>query len=130
MGNKEIDNLKELLVKLKNELILSGDCGVSECIRSEKSADDLDNAVADNHAALSTKLYARQAAYLKRIDESLQKIEEGTYGECLSCGDIISYKRLFARPTAHLCISCKEEQEMEEQKEKDKLKGGFLADWD
>ena len=126
----QIDNISNILVKLKNEVKASGDCGMFESIQGVKAADDLDNAVADNNAALATKLFARQNAYLKRIEESLKKIEQGTYGLCESCGDNINYKRLLARPTALLCVSCKEEQEREEQKEKDKLKGGFLADWE
>jgi len=125
MNNEQVDKLAELLHKLKNEA-LSYD--ISACIKSEKSADDLDNAVADNQAALTTKLYARQSAYLKKIDEALKKIEDGTFGQCSACGDDISYKRLLARPAALLCVLCKEEQEHIEQKEKDKLRGGFLAD--
>jgi DnaK suppressor protein len=128
MDSAQLVNIKNLLLKLKEESLSFGDCGLTASIKSEKSADDLDNAVADNNAALATKLYTRQSAYKKRIDESLQKIEDGTYGECTVCGDDISYKRLLARPTALLCVLCKEDQELAEQKEKDKLKGGFLAD--
>jgi DnaK suppressor protein len=50
---------------------------------------------------------------LLEIDKSLNKIAQGTYGECEGCGDTISAKRLQARPLAPLCISCMEEREEE-----------------
>ena len=48
---------------------------------------------------------------MKKIDSALERIEDGSFGECEDCGEDISMKRLLARPTAQFCISCKEEQE-------------------
>ncbi len=48
---------------------------------------------------------------MKDIDEALGQIEDGTYGKCDVCGGQVSEKRLEAVPYAHLCISCKSEQE-------------------
>ena len=128
MDNTELDNFRELLLLNKKEV--SSTMQLSDNIKSEKAADEIDQAVADNNAALATKLHSRKAAYLKRIDTSLKKIDDGTYGECELCGDAISKNRLLARPTALLCIHCKEEQEKDEQREKDRLRGGFLSDWE
>ena len=127
MEQSNLDKFRELLIKLRCDIITSGN-DITNIFKLEKMADDMDQAVADNSAALASKLYSRQAMFLKRIETSLKKIDDGTYGECIRCGDDMSIKRLLARPTALLCISCKEEQEDIEQKEKDKLKGGFLAD--
>jgi len=127
MEQLNLDIFLELLTKLRDGIITSSN-DVTNLFKLEKMADDMDQAVADNSAALASKLYFRQATFLKRIEASLKKIEDGTYGECICCGAEISIKRLLARPTALLCIYCKEEQESVEQKEKDKLKGGFLAD--
>ncbi len=48
---------------------------------------------------------------------ALEKIEDGIYGECESCGEDIGMKRLEARPVAELCIDCKSEQEKLERRE-------------
>jgi DnaK suppressor protein len=60
------------------------------------------------------RLKSRNTIYLKKVKRALQKIEEGTFGECEDCGCEISLSRLTARPTADLCIQCKEEQEKQE----------------
>jgi RNA polymerase-binding protein DksA len=48
---------------------------------------------------------------LKRVDEALERIEEGSYGICEMCGLQIPEERLQALPYANLCISCKTKEE-------------------
>jgi len=48
---------------------------------------------------------------LKRVDEALERIENGTYGTCEMCGERIQEERLKALPYANLCIKCKQEEE-------------------
>jgi RNA polymerase-binding transcription factor len=48
---------------------------------------------------------------LDKVDRALEKISEGTYGTCESCGKSIEAARLRALPYASLCISCKREEE-------------------
>jgi len=52
---------------------------------------------------------------LKKIDEALDRINNGTFGICESCGEEISIKRIKARPVTTLCIDCKTKQEEEEK---------------
>ena len=52
---------------------------------------------------------------IKKIDESLEKIENEDYGYCEACGVEIGVKRLEARPTATLCIDCKILDEIKEK---------------
>ncbi len=47
-----------------------------------------------------------EMAELKRIDAALERIEDGTYGNCLKCGETISDARLAAVPEAALCRNC------------------------
>ena len=49
---------------------------------------------------------ARRRARLERIDEALGRIEDGSYGECLECGEPIPPRRLEIDPAATLCVSC------------------------
>jgi DnaK suppressor protein len=53
---------------------------------------------------------------LTKIDEALQRIEDGEFGICEECGQPIGLKRLKARPVVSLCIECKTKQEEEEKK--------------
>jgi DnaK suppressor protein len=52
-----------------------------------------------------------EGRYLYHIEEALARIEDGSYGQCESCGGKISMERLKALPHARLCISCKEMEE-------------------
>jgi len=56
-----------------------------------------------------TSLFAhRQAKYLSDVDEALERVDEGTYGVCIICGDLIEEGRLLAAPIAKYHVPCKE----------------------
>lgn len=76
--------------------------------------DEVDIVSVEKENQMDFRLKARNAIYLKKVRKSLQKIEDGTFGECEDCGAEITYNRLLARPTADLCIHCKEAEEKEE----------------
>jgi RNA polymerase-binding protein DksA len=75
----------------------------------------------DNHLAeTATATLGREIDYtlgensgqvLAAIDAALKRIDEGTYGTCVSCGEQIRYERLEATPWASLCIDCKRKAE-------------------
>jgi len=118
---------KKLLLQMKTEAIVNEDV-ITTTMLPERAADEIDVAANDSNATLSKRLLERQQAYVKRIDVALKKIEDGEYGECEGCGELISEKRLLARPVAVLCILCKEKQEKIEKAEK--TPRGFLSDGD
>ena len=76
--------------------------------------DEVDIVSVEKENQIDFRLKARNAIYLKKVRKSLQKIEDGSFGECEDCGTEISHNRLLARPTADLCIHCKEVEEKEE----------------
>ncbi|MCK5073388.1 MAG: TraR/DksA family transcriptional regulator [Bacteriovoracaceae bacterium] len=81
----------------------------------ETTGDDVvDLSQEERERNLSIKLRGRDKFYAKKIELALFKIENGTFGTCLDCGEEIEYRRLLARPTANYCITCKEEREREE----------------
>jgi DnaK suppressor protein len=57
----------------------------------------------------------RERKLIKKIDETIGRIDANEYGYCDSCGVEIGLKRLEARPTATLCIDCKTLDEMRER---------------
>ena len=56
-------------------------------------------------------LMEMESATLKKIDEALHRLEEGTYGDCVECGLKIAEARLKALPFASTCRECQEQQE-------------------
>jgi len=76
--------------------------------------DEVDQASSEYMQAFSFRLRGRERFLMDKIDLSLRKLDEGIYGVCEECEEMISIKRLQARPEAPLCIQCKEAQEREE----------------
>ena len=76
--------------------------------------DDVDIVQEEIERELKLKLNQRNSKYIVKVKDSLQKVYDGSFGECEDCGEHISIKRLLARPTACLCINCKEVQERQE----------------
>jgi DnaK suppressor protein len=60
-------------------------------------------------------LMEMKAETLVKIDEAMQRLEEGTYGTCASCGQEIAEARLRAVPFATLCVACQEQAESLEE---------------
>lgn len=56
--------------------------------------------------AMAKETERRRQQELVRIDVALGRLEDGTYGECLDCGELIAEKRLAFDPSALLCIDC------------------------
>lgn len=83
---------------------------------SQGPIDEAEVAQSSGLQIFNMQLRHRQLFYLQKLENALQRIDEGTYGQCEDCGDTIGYKRLLARPTAHLCINCKQSQEHEESR--------------
>lgn len=90
--------------------------------------DEVDIVSVEKENQLDFRLKARNAIFNKKVRKSLQKIEDGTFGECEDCGEEISHSRLLARPTADLCIHCKEAEEKNENqmvhRNKNSIKNG------
>ena len=78
-------------------------------------ADPNDRASQESDIALELRNRDRERKLIKKIDETIARIESGDYGYCENCGVEIGLKRLEARPTATLCIDCKTLDELRER---------------
>lgn len=76
-----------------------------------EKGDDIDVSLEERQRAMELKLLGRQNFMLKKIDNALFKIKNGTFGICEECDGNIELNRLRARPVATQCIACKEEEE-------------------
>jgi len=79
-----------------------------------KDGDEVDMMTQEREKSLNIKLEGRQYFYLNKVREAMKRIADGTFGECMDCGEKISPNRLLARPTATVCIKCKDEMEKDE----------------
>jgi DnaK suppressor protein len=78
-------------------------------------ADPNDRASQESDMALELRNRDRERKLIKKIDETIGRIDANEYGYCDSCGVEIGLKRLEARPTATLCIDCKTLDELREK---------------
>ncbi len=77
--------------------------------------DPVDRASQEEEFSLELRNRDRERRLIKKIEKTLNKIEEDDFGFCDSCGIEIGIRRLEARPTADLCIDCKTLAEMKEK---------------
>ncbi len=111
-----IKKFKDLFEEQRKALIYSKVVNNEEFhVQKEEMMDETDWTAMELDNDMRMRLRNREALFLKKIDEALERIAQGSFGECECCGDEIEAKRLEARPTATMCVSCKEEQERVEQ---------------
>ncbi|HEY3301526.1 MAG TPA: RNA polymerase-binding protein DksA [Methylophilaceae bacterium] len=116
MNEKQKNHFRKILNDWKSELSHDIDRTV-HTMQDEVTmfADPNDRASQESDMALELRNRDRERKLIKKIDETLGKINEGEYGYCNGCGIEIGLKRLEARPTATLCIDCKTLDEMREK---------------
>jgi DnaK suppressor protein len=78
-------------------------------------ADPNDRASQESDIATELRNRDRERKLIKKIDETIARIDKDDYGYCENCGIEIGLKRLEARPTATLCIDCKTLDELREK---------------
>lgn len=83
-------------------------------VKTEDRPDEVDQASTEYERAQMLRFRNRDLFYVKKLQKALEKINSEDYGVCEDCGATIKFERLLARPTAELCISCKDEAEREE----------------
>lgn len=114
MKQETLNHFKELFTNIIEDAQLE-DRLYAEALLQNDGGDLIDQALGDREKQLALKLKGRQGFFIKKVKVALEKIDKGTFGTCDECSGEISTGRLLARPTATLCITCKEEQENNEQ---------------
>ena len=79
------------------------------------SPDPNDRASQETDISLELRSRDREGKLIKKINEALERLEDGDYGYCENCGEEVGVSRLEARPTAELCIDCKTLDEIREK---------------
>jgi len=116
MNPRQLAHFRKMLEEMKRELSQDIDRTV-HTMQDEATifADPNDRASQESDMSLELRNRDRERKLIKKIDETIVRIDAGEYGYCDSCGVEIGLKRLEARPTATLCIDCKTLDEMREK---------------
>lgn len=116
MNSKQLTHFRKILEGIKVELGQDIDRTV-HTMQDEATvfADPNDRASQESDMALELRNRDRERKLIKKIDETIAKIDSDDYGYCDTCGIEIGLKRLEARPTATLCIDCKTLDEIRER---------------
>jgi DnaK suppressor protein len=96
--------------------------------RDDDFPDPTDRASFESDRNFLLRIKDRERKLITKVKEALDRIDDGSFGICESCGRPISEKRLMVRPVTTECIECKTEEEQREQSEKlrgTKPKGSF-----
>jgi len=116
MNAKQLAHFRKMLEAWKAELSQDIDTTLHS-MQDEQTvfADPNDRATQESDMALELRNRDRERKLIKKITETIAKIDSGDYGYCESCGVEIGLERLQARPTATLCIDCKTLEEIRER---------------
>ncbi|WP_263322445.1 RNA polymerase-binding protein DksA [Endozoicomonas sp. Mp262] len=116
MSDQQMEHFTNILHSWKRELMEEVDRTVNH-MQDEAAnfPDPADRASQEEEFSLELRTRDRERKLIKKINDTLGRIEEGDYGFCDSCGVEIGIRRLEARPTATLCIDCKTLAEIKER---------------
>ncbi len=107
---------KEVLLKRLDELYVEAERTVAGMTDTEETfPDPTDRATLESDRNFMLRIRDRERKLILKIREALQRIEDGSFGQCETCGDDIGIDRLYARPVTTLCIECKRKQEANER---------------
>ena len=96
------------------EALLGKREGNKENIELADHADPSDRATAELEINYNLRMRERNKGLVRKIEQALEKIDNGTFGTCEECEEDIPEGRLKARPVTTLCIACKRKQEADE----------------
>jgi DnaK suppressor protein len=108
---RKIAELREQLLE-RREVLLGGMEHSFESSPGSTRGDESDLAAQSLDGDTALQLAESGADEIAEIDEALGKMDDGTYGQCESCGGDIPWSRLEALPYATLCVQCKRMQEL------------------
>jgi RNA polymerase-binding transcription factor len=116
MGKPQLEHFRQILETWKRDLMEEVDRTVSH-MKDEAAnfPDPNDRATQEEEFSLELRTRDRERKLIRKIDEALKRIDDGSYGYCLETGEEIGVKRLEARPVATLSIEAQERRERRER---------------
>ena len=107
MNKQKLDYFRNLLLEQRQEAMDNLRADQADAIEDYDNVKDIgDDAKSDLNKSTAFELGGREQHLIEEIDDALQRIDDGTYGECERCGKPIDEKRLMAMPTARYDAEC------------------------
>jgi len=131
MNKRLLNELASQLRRKRSSLLegLAGSQQAATSIVEERESEIEENAQKERIAGLTSRLSERDQRTIREIDAALERIEQGTYGQCAWCEAEIRPERLRALPTATLCIDCATAREKRERSlSRARESGHFVGD--
>jgi DnaK suppressor protein len=115
------EHFRQILIAWKQELMEEVDRTVHH-MKDEAAnfPDPNDRATQESEFGLELRTRDRERKLLKKIDQALGRIDDGTYGYCSETGEEIGLRRLEARPVATLTVEAQERRELAERQYRDR----------
>jgi DnaK suppressor protein len=116
MNKEQLEHFARILLNWKRDLMVEVDRTVLH-MKDEAAnfPDPNDRATQEEEFSLELRTRDRERKLIRKIDEALKRIEDGSYGYCLETGEEIGIKRLEARPVATLSVEAQERRERREK---------------
>ena len=116
MRKRELEKFAKLLEEKRHSLLDKSSRTADEGRQAviEGGEDYVDDAVTHYTREFLLSLSDLDRRQLLLVDEALIRVKQGSYGECLMCGELINPKRLQAIPWARYCVKCQQLAEREE----------------
>ena len=116
MNKQQLEEFRSLLQSQMDELLSDAGKTVSDMTEEKTNfPDPTDRASLESDRNFELRIRDRERKLINKIRQALERIEDGTFGQCESCEEEIGTERLRARPVTTLCIDCKTEQERQEK---------------
>ncbi len=116
MSKEQLEHFRTILLSWKRDLMEEVDRTVTHMKDAAANPPDPnDRATLESEFSLELRTRDRERKLIRKIDEALARIEDGSYGYCLETGEEIGIKRLEARPVATLSIEAQERRERREK---------------
>ena len=119
MNPKQLEYFKSKLISWRDQILKDCSETITDLQDNQLEADVIDAAAKEADYKLTLRARNRDFKLLKKIEEALVRIDNGTYGYCEETGEPIGVKRLDARPIATLGIEAQERHEREERTYRD-----------
>jgi DnaK suppressor protein len=117
LTNAEVLQLWDIVQERVDTLMANGRDAVTNLTEDrDQEADAIDVASSESEREFVLRLADRERLMLRKLKKAQERMEEGEYGMCDSCGEPITFKRLIVRPVATQCIDCKTQAEQLERR--------------
>ncbi len=116
MSNRQMQHFREILLAWRQQLMEEVDRTVDHMkVGANQFPDPADRATQEEEFSLELRTRDRERKLIRKIDSTVDRLDQGDYGYCETCGVEIGIRRLEARPTASQCVDCKTIDEMKER---------------